>query len=274
MDGASEYVYDQSWEQERARLAALSAQFDAGTVRHLQHLGVGPGWRCWEVGAGAGSITAWLADTVGESGHVLATDIDPRFVAELAGPNVTVQQHDVSTDEIPDAGFDLVHARAVLEHVPQRDRTLRRLVSALRPGGRLFLEDVVFGGPHLSLVAPMMVPAAAGLVMARAMEAVAGGFRAAGADPLYGLLLPERMVDAGLVDVEAELTTLLVRGGSERAQFYRLSLAELHDRLVEAGLLDAADAEQIDVLLSDEENRWPSVGMLSAWGYRPGSDDL
>jgi signal transduction histidine kinase len=37
---------------------------------------VQPGWGCLEVGAGRGSMAVWLAEQVGESGEVVATDID------------------------------------------------------------------------------------------------------------------------------------------------------------------------------------------------------
>ena len=33
-----------------------------------------------EIGAGGGSIARWLAERVGPTGSVLATDIDPRFI--------------------------------------------------------------------------------------------------------------------------------------------------------------------------------------------------
>ncbi|WP_426560585.1 class I SAM-dependent methyltransferase [Angustibacter sp. McL0619] len=269
MTGDETYVYRQSWEQERARLAGLSAQFDPGTKRHLRTIGVASGWRCWEVGAGAGSIAAWLADEVGETGHVLVTDLDTRFVEELAGDHVQVLRHDLTGDELPEGEFDLIHARAVLEHLPSRERTLRRLVGRLRPDGVLFLEDVVFGGTHLSLSLPMISPAAAAGLLSRVQEAVAGAFRSVGADPEYGMLLPERLIDAGLQDVNAELSTLLTRGGTDEAQFYRLSIAELGERLVEHGLLDQVDRQTIDELLNHEDTRWPSVAMMSAWGRRP-----
>ena len=42
----------------------------------MERLGLAPGWRCWEVGAGGDSVVQWLAARVGPQGHVLATDID------------------------------------------------------------------------------------------------------------------------------------------------------------------------------------------------------
>lgn len=70
----STYLFDQAWRQEHDRLHALEALFDDASAHHLARLGVGPGWRCLEVGAGAGGVARWLADRVGPSGQVLATD--------------------------------------------------------------------------------------------------------------------------------------------------------------------------------------------------------
>ena len=75
-------------------------------------------------------------------GHVLATDINLSWAAGAAGaPNVEVLEHDVAADPPPDGPFDLVHARLVLVHVPERDAALANMVAALRPGGVLLVED-------------------------------------------------------------------------------------------------------------------------------------
>ena len=57
---------------EHERLAVLEANYDPGTFRLLEDCGVAPGWRCAEVGAGRGSVAAWLADAVGPEGSVVA----------------------------------------------------------------------------------------------------------------------------------------------------------------------------------------------------------
>ncbi|HLL49805.1 MAG TPA: class I SAM-dependent methyltransferase, partial [Thermomicrobiales bacterium] len=133
----TEYMLDNAWQQARQRLTGLEAWLDPGTIRHLEALGVDAGWQCWDVGSGGGSIAAWLGARVGTSGHVLATDIDTRFLDALAAPNVEVRQHNVVTEPLPEGAFDLVHARAVLEHLPQREQVLERMVAALKPGGWL-----------------------------------------------------------------------------------------------------------------------------------------
>ena len=54
------------------RLVALVEGYGPATVTRLEAIGVGLGWRCLEVGAGAGSITRWLSRRVGIRGHVPA----------------------------------------------------------------------------------------------------------------------------------------------------------------------------------------------------------
>jgi SAM-dependent methyltransferase len=52
-----------------------------------------------------------------------------------------VARHDITADAIPLARYDLIHARLVLSHLPQRRDVLVRLIEALRPGGWLVIED-------------------------------------------------------------------------------------------------------------------------------------
>src|SRR5215472_17378843 len=47
--------------EEHERLMLIERAYDTFTVAHLERTGVAKGWRCLEVGAGAGSIAVWLA---------------------------------------------------------------------------------------------------------------------------------------------------------------------------------------------------------------------
>ena len=84
MAEAEGYVYDQAFSKERERLAGMEALWDPGTVRALEAVGVAEGWRCLEVGAGAGSVAQWLADRVGEGGKVIATDLNTKYAEPVA----------------------------------------------------------------------------------------------------------------------------------------------------------------------------------------------
>ncbi len=69
------YLLDNRQPEAGRRFEALAELFDPVTFRHLAGVGVSAGWACWEVGAGGVSVPAWLAEQVGPSGRVLATDI-------------------------------------------------------------------------------------------------------------------------------------------------------------------------------------------------------
>ena len=135
------YVLDNAAPQTPARFSALAELYDATTIRHLQRIGVEYGWQCWEIGAGPGSIAQWLCGQVGPSGSVLATDIDTRFLDRGGQPNLTICRHDIVLDPLPDNTFDVVHARLVLVHLPEREQALDRMITALKPGGWLLAEE-------------------------------------------------------------------------------------------------------------------------------------
>src|SRR5215470_14466102 len=104
------YILDNAWVQERERHRLRETVQDPESIRHLERLGVAEGWDCLEVGAGGGSIAEWLCQKVGSRGHVLATDIDTRFLDALEYPNLEVRRHSVAHEVLPIGAFDVVHA--------------------------------------------------------------------------------------------------------------------------------------------------------------------
>lgn len=134
------YLLDNARAEAGERFVSLAELFDGVTRGHFDRLGVRAGSRCWEVGAGGSTIPEALAAAVGPTGHVLATDIDPSWLK--AGGGYEVRRHDVAANPPPEPGtFDLVHARLVLVHVPDRARALATMAAAPRPGGWLLVED-------------------------------------------------------------------------------------------------------------------------------------
>jgi ubiquinone/menaquinone biosynthesis C-methylase UbiE len=129
------YVFDNAHGETRERFPALSDLYDEETIRCLQALGVVAGSQCLEVAAGGGSIARWLASQVGTDGRVLATDLDTRFLESLDDPALEVRRHDIAREHLPDSAFDLVHARLILVHLPERELALAKMVGALKPGG-------------------------------------------------------------------------------------------------------------------------------------------
>jgi 2-polyprenyl-3-methyl-5-hydroxy-6-metoxy-1,4-benzoquinol methylase len=261
------YVFDQTWQQEYARLRSLEELFDPVSERYLHAIGVRQGWRCLEVGCGAGGVAMWLADQVGPTGAVVATDLDTGFLEGRHGrANLEVRRHNLTHDPLEESAFDLVHARAVVEHVRDRDAAIARLVSALRPGGWLVLEDTDYGGAAATMAARYAIPAESAAAMERAYRAVATLVAAIGADGSYGPHLAPALIQAGLQDVAAEVHAPLVHGSQHG--WAALSVDNVGSRLVEADLLSAAELEHDLQMLKDTASRYLTPFMVTAWGRR------
>src|SRR5215470_5804603 len=133
----TEYTLPHKLTGERQRLALMSRLLDPLELAHIGKLGVGPGWRCLEVGCGNGSISQALAARVAPSGQVVASDIDISYLGDLKAPGLEVRRIDVLHDEIEKGFYDLVVARALLHHLTPASKALGRMVDALKPGGVL-----------------------------------------------------------------------------------------------------------------------------------------
>src|SRR5260370_35862014 len=95
------YAFARSWGREDERLAALDRQLDPVSQAAIGQLGLAAGWRCWEAGAGRGSMAAWLADQGTGRGSVPATDIDLNSLARLHQAHITLARHDLGHDDVP-----------------------------------------------------------------------------------------------------------------------------------------------------------------------------
>lgn len=197
----TDYLLENRKTEAAQRFAALSALFDPVTLRQFDACGMAAGWHCWEVGAGGPALVRMIAERVGYAGHVLATDIDDSWMKEAASQNVEVRNHDVARDPPPDELFDLVHARLVLVHVPERERAFRNMISTLKPGGWLVIEDA---DPALQ---PLSCIDAYGPEQELANR-IRLGFRTLlsnrGADLSFGRKLPRMFRGIGMADIAAE----------------------------------------------------------------------
>src|SRR3954468_19143464 len=121
------YALDPAWHAERERLESLPSLYDARTLRLCERRGLAAGWHCLDAGAGTGSLAVALAERVGPAGRVTALDSATRFLAPLAPERPEGGGADLADGSLPAGRFDLVHARLVLEHLPERDRVLAEL---------------------------------------------------------------------------------------------------------------------------------------------------
>jgi len=224
------------------RLEAIEELFDPGTIRHLNSIGISGGMRCLELGGGGGSIARLMAERVGPAGWVLVTDIDISTLADCDQPNVEVRLHDICTDPLDDASFDVIHARLLLEHLPSRLGVLDKLAAALRPGGWLLVEDFDFTEwLYLPAERLFLEPKRVRAVSQATAVGSASLGAAAGWDPEFARDLPLYLVNAGLECVDAEVCSPLVVGGSSKADLAILSWREVGPVLIDAGHVSKGD---------------------------------
>jgi SAM-dependent methyltransferase len=263
----SAYVFDPNWTMERDRLLALESLFDEVSMRHLVGLGASEGWRCLEVGCGAGGIARRLAECVGRSGRVVAIDLDIRFVDGHRQDNLEVRQQDLMTGPPEEAVYDLVHARAVIEHIPDHQRALERVVAVTRPGGWVVIEDLDFGGPTAAALARYVHPAEQAELFQRIYQAVETVFAAAAADASFGTRLVGGLKAAGLENVGGAVHTSLVAGGIEN--WARGSVEHLKGRLAGTGLVSADEVERFLTVAANASTHYAPPFMVTAWGRHP-----
>jgi SAM-dependent methyltransferase len=245
------YVLDNAWQHERERLDSLTVPYDDASLAFCTAAGLRSGWRCLEVGPGTGQFALRLAEVVGAAGNVLAVDIDTRLAAPVAGPNLEVRRMDVRTEPLPQDVFDLVHARLVVEHLPDRAEVLAKLVAALKPGGWLVVED--FDNVTAFVCEP---PSDVHAKVAHAMYAV---MHASGFDELLGRRLLGLLNALGLCEIETQGWLDVVCGDPEvGVPQWSLLVDQLAPPMLTSGAITEADLDEFRMLLHD-----PSVTMYS-----------
>jgi ubiquinone/menaquinone biosynthesis C-methylase UbiE len=258
------YILSNEWRAARERLAHLEAIWDAWTIQNFEKLQVGEGWCCLEVAGGGGSVAEWLCHRTGSSGRVVATDLQTHFLEALNASNLEVLRHDILSDPLPEQQFDLVHARAVLTFLPQPAEAVIRMVTALKPGGWLMLEEPDYVS---AIHDPTMEPAAAALSK-KGWDAVFRHVQSRGYNIEFGRHLYHDLVVNGLTAVRAEGFVGMQLGGTPSALFWKVTFEQVQDQVLEAGLLTEAEANSYRMLLESPTYRWLQPVMMSAWGKR------
>jgi SAM-dependent methyltransferase len=261
LQSPSGYALDSAWHAERERLTSLTSMYDPDTLRLADGLGLRAGWRCLDVGAGTGSVVELFADRVGPTGSVLAVDLDTRFLDAIDRANVEVARSDITSEPLPDGSFDLVHARLLLEHLPQRDAVLSRLIAAVRPGGWLLVEDFDWA------TADMVEPCSP--LHLRVVAAVRGLLADRGYDPDYGRRLPRLLREHGLTDVATDTRSVQVHADPEvGVPAWELLVDQLAPALLAQGLLTESDIAAFHTLWHDGVHDCFAPLMVSCSGRR------
>lgn len=255
----SEYVLPHQLAGEQQRLGLMAALLDPMERSHIRRLGLRPGWRCLEIGCGIGSISQWLAGEVGATGHVVASDIDVSYIAELTAPGLEVRRMDVLHDPMEANAYDLVVCRAVLHHLTAAREALERMIAALKPGGVLLSIE-----PDM-LASTVAEPEILRMLWQGWMEWSVE----AGIDYYIGRKIPAWLDRLGLEDVAGEGHTALFNGNSDWAKCWTMTIRELAPAMLQSGHVTEEMLEEFYVRFQDPHYWTSLISFTANWGRKP-----
>jgi SAM-dependent methyltransferase len=258
------YPFDNAAPQARTRLSSLAAIYDGVTFRHLDRFGIPEGACCLEVGAGAGSVAAFMKERAGPDSQVIATDINTDQMVDTLSADIDVRRHDIGVDPLPDAVFDVIHARAVLTFVLQRRAAVARMASALKPGGWILIEEMV--PPITEALSRSDDP---DIQLAhKARQAIVEVICRNGGDTTFAREIPRILGESGIGDIGVEGFFLPFRTDAV-ADLTKANIDQLSASLIESGLLSPAELCRYRMLLDVPELFYPaSMALISVWGRR------
>ncbi|MDJ0515897.1 MAG: class I SAM-dependent methyltransferase [Trichodesmium sp. MO_231.B1] len=245
----SEYIFSDAQNlKELERLQAIEQIFDPKTRQRILTTGITNKWQCLEVGAGAGSIAQWLATIVGESGKVVAVDIDTRFSANVQSSNLEVLQADVRHLALENQSFDLIHARYLLIHILDFEVALSKMLDLLKPGGWIVIEE-----PDFSVAKAIVGENRMCQSFQRVNLAIQQMFADKGMDYALGGKLLGIFQKYDWQKLSLENDTPVSAGGSGIAKMMKMSTMQLAQKYIATSKATQSDIENF-YLFADDPN--------------------
>jgi len=245
--------------EEQQRLSTLNTLLND---RSLERMKLSGGERILDVGSGLGQLSRGMARLAGSPGLVVGIEQSSEQIAEAERQSATAGEEGLVEFRRGDAValpladeewgmFDIAHARFLLEHVPDAQAVVNAMAKAVRPGGRIILED----DDHDVL---RLWPAVAGFE--KLWRAYIRTYTEHGFDPYVGRSLVGILVEAGVVPIRNDWPFF---GGCAGSPMFR----ELVDNFV--GIVDGARGTILKLTQLDDATFDGHLRAFSAWGQRP-----
>ncbi len=235
----SKYIFtDTQFDSELRRLQILEQVSDPASRRRILGTGITTGWQCLEVGAGAGSIMKWMSKIVGESGKVVAVDVDTRFVEDTSLRNVEMIKGDIKRISLDSNSFNLIHIRNVLIHIVDCQATLAKMIDLLKPNGWLVIEE-----PDFSAAKFISGTTEEQQSVDKVNQAIWQMFKDQGKDYALGIKLPAILQRLGLKQLQIENDVPISTGDSDIAKIMKLSALQLSARYIATGIVNKKDIQ-------------------------------
>jgi SAM-dependent methyltransferase len=234
------------------RLGFQHRVWAADTHALWRRAGVGPGQAWIDVGCGPGFATIDLAQLVSPGGRVLAVDRSRAFLQHLTARAaqegladvVDARPAELDALTLEPASLDGAYARWVLCFLAEPRRLLDELGRAVRPGGRLVVQD------YASYRSMTLAPRSARLDAVSA--AIGESWRRQGGDLDVGERLPGWLEERGWRVRDVRPAVHAARPGSPHWEWLTRFFTGYLPRVVELGLLAPGD---LDAFLAEWRER-------------------
>jgi ubiquinone/menaquinone biosynthesis C-methylase UbiE len=244
-------------------------EFDAGVM--LDRIGDITGWRCLDLGCGAGGITNLLAQRVGPSGHVVGLDTEAsalvaaqHWAASLGLEGIEYVEGNAYASELPRACFDLVHVRFVMGTAGEMDVLLKEMLALTRPGGVVAAQEPDIDALRCYPPHPAWT---------RLQTALGAAFRAIGGDVHFARKQFQVLRDAGLEDVQYRPFIVGCRSTDPFVDYLPQTIESLRSTLLREKIIDEVQLNEALAAcrqhLRDAGTVFDSFRVAQVWGRKP-----
>jgi SAM-dependent methyltransferase len=224
------------------RLEILGRAVWPSTRSLLERAGLKPGLRCVDVGCGVGLVTEELAHM---TGSCVGVDNDEDFLnyarTHRSADGCEFRHLDVLTESLEPESYDVAFTRYLLSHLVDPLSVLKKIVSAVRPGGLILVEDVDFPGHFHHPPNPAFV---------RYLELYQNVVELRGGDPKLGRRLLELAQALQLTDIDVQLVVAVHHLGPSK-RVAELTLKHVGEALIGHDLIGRSELAGLAAELTD-----------------------
>lgn len=262
------YVID-GGAQGKARLSILGQAMNRYSLEVLREAGLSEGLQVLDAGCGGGTMTHEIAHIIGNKGVATGIDFDGSIIelnskeaADERLANISFRQQDIC--QLDEAGvYDIIFARFLLSHLSEPEKAVANMVRALKPGGRLVLEDIQFS-------AHVHYPYNA--AMATYIEWYAKVVEQTGGDAERGLYLHQYLVNEGLEELNIRIAQPVGTSGPAKIMSL-VTLEKIGHALLEHRITNEecfrAVLEELRLFTNDPTTVISIPRVFQVWATRP-----
>jgi ubiquinone/menaquinone biosynthesis C-methylase UbiE len=255
----SHYIHG-SDPSEQDRLARLNRLINN---RCFPKLKLEKGFRVLDVGSGLGQFTYQMSQAIGEGGFCLGIERDTSQISVArknhVATNLEFRQGDAMNLPLAPTEwetFDIAHTRFLLEHLPNPSKAVSAMVNALKPGGRIVLED----DDHESMI---LFPEPLGFK--ELWTAYMQSYMEVGNDPFIGRKLTKLLLDQGLKNIQNDVVFFGDCAGTDTFPLFASNLMEViatsYPVMISAKLILESDYQ----LAIKNLKAWSALPHASLW---------